>query len=300
MTNDLLNFNPEEMSDRIAGFIEEKRQQLGREGVVLGLSGGLDSAVTAWLVARGVERERITLLSIPEKDSKRLHQRDAKLIAEMLEIPLRVHRISAVLVALGVYRLLPLRFVPGRALKSALVRFGRNREQIKGAEAAMARFHSRAGTLVARGNAYISAKHRVRMITLYQYANIHNLMVVGAANRTEWLTGTFVHWGCDHCADVMPILHLYRSQVEKLAEYLHIPKAVRTKPADPDVIPGLDDKEMLLGSFEVADQILWGLEGGIPKEELAERFDPQVVKRVAELWAASRFMRETPYSLNPW
>ena len=53
------------------------------------------------------------------------------------------------------------------------------------------RFQYKAQSWVARGVAYGIAKHRVRMATLYQYAEVHNLMVVGAANRTEWLTGTF-------------------------------------------------------------------------------------------------------------
>jgi NAD+ synthase len=63
-------------------------------------------------------------------------------------------------------------------------------------------------------------------------------MVVGAANRTEWLTGTFSKWGIDHCADIMPLLHLYRSQLEKIAEYIHVPEPIRKKAADPDVMPG--------------------------------------------------------------
>jgi|GEM_PF-3320127 len=54
-------------------------------------------------------------------------------------------------------------------------------------------------------------------------------MVVGAANRTEWLTGTFTQFGCDHIADVMPILHLYRSQLEVLATHLHLPEEIRKK-----------------------------------------------------------------------
>ncbi|MHA1483072.1 MAG: NAD(+) synthetase, partial [Candidatus Heimdallarchaeaceae archaeon] len=58
------------------------------------------------------------------------------------------------------------------------------------------------------------------MVKIYQYANQHNLMVVGAANKTEWLTGTFCKWGVDHCADIMPVIHIYRSHLEEIAKYL--------------------------------------------------------------------------------
>jgi NAD+ synthase len=133
---------------------------------------------------------------------------------------------------------------------------------------------------------------------LYHYANINNLMVVGAANRTELLTGTFSQWGCDQCADVMPIVHLYRSQVEALAEYLKVPESVRNKPADPDIIPGLADKEEFLGSFSTADQILWGLESGIPTDALKQQFGETEVTRIVSLVDGSRFMRQSPATLE--
>lgn len=91
---------------------------------------------------------------------------------------------------------------------------------------------------------------------LYQYAETYKLMVVGAANRTEWLTGTFSKWGVDHCADGMRIVHLFRSQIQKMGEFLGLPKYLLAKPADPDVMPGVEDKGALLGDFVLVDQIL--------------------------------------------
>jgi NAD+ synthase len=137
----------------------------------------------------------------------------------------------------------------------------------------------------------------MRMVILYYRAEIQNLMVVGAANKTELLTGTFSKWGVDQCADVMPIIHLYRSQVNSIAKYLQIPEAIRTKSADPDVLPGLDDKELFLGSFSETDQILWGLENGHPREELIAFFGEVAYVRTSTLWEASRHMRESPYQV---
>jgi NAD+ synthase len=135
------------------------------------------------------------------------------------------------------------------------------------------------------------------MVLLYHHAEVSNLMVVGAANKTEVLTGTFSKWGCDQCADVMPIMHLYRSQLMPIAEYLRIPERVRTKPADPDVMPGVSDKGQLLGSFVVADQILWGLENGVGLSEMRTSFGQEAVERIVTLWELSRHMRESPYNV---
>jgi NAD+ synthase len=137
----------------------------------------------------------------------------------------------------------------------------------------------------------------MRMVVLYHQADLQGLLVVGAANRTELLTGTFSHWGCDHCADVMPILHLYRSQLMPLAEYLQIPLEIRSKPADPDLLPGVDNKEDMLGAFEITDQVLWGLTNAVDKHELQRAYGGETVEQIETLWKRSHPMRETPYSL---
>jgi len=122
-------------------------------------------------------------------------------------------------------------------------------------------------------------------------------MVIGAANKTEWMTGTFTQWGCDHSADVMPLLHLYRNQLEILAEHLNLPEEIQTKKADPDILPGLNDKGELLGSFGEADQILWGLENQIDLPDLEKRFSAEKVSYIQTLVRNSAHYRETPYSL---
>jgi len=81
------------------------------------------------------------------------------------------------------------------------------------------------------------------------------------------MTGTFTQFGCDHCADIMPLLHLYRSQLVPQAEYLNLPQEILSKKADPDVLPGLDDKGALLRSFDIVDQILWCLENEVSLEK---------------------------------
>ncbi len=87
------------------------------------------------------------------------------------------------------------------------------------------------------------------------------------------------------------------AQLSVVPEYLQIPEEIRGKSADPDVLPGLDDKEQLLGSFQETDQILWGLENNRPREELIEQFGAKRLDRITALWESSRHMRESPYIL---
>jgi NAD+ synthase len=294
-----LDIQPELVCEEITTLLKEKLELMGKDGILIGLSGGFDSAVAAYVAMRSAPHEQITLLNMPDRDSKNGHRQHARLIAKDLGVPLKVKHLSPTLRAAGVYRSLPIGLVPGKKLKEGLVRWGRKAAGLENSDNLLAaRLRPKAGSLVARGNAYATIKHRMRMVFLYQYAQTHNLMVVGAANKTEAMTGTFSQWGCDQCADVMPIVHLYRSQLHPLAEYLGLPEVIRNKAADPDVLPGINDKGALLGSFEIADQILWGFEHGISEDQLVEAFGESLVSRIKTLFERSRPMREVPYTLN--
>ncbi len=243
-------------------------------------------------------KEKVHLLNLPERDSRSLHRKHAAQVAGELEIELGRMDISELLESLGAYGLLPIGRLPTSAMREAVVRLGRAMLGLdEQKDILQARLHPPARSLIARGNAYAMAKHRLRMVVAYMRAEVANSMVAGAANRTEYLTGTFSKWGVDHCADVMPILHLYRSQVEVLARYLEIPEGIREKAADPDILPGVNDKEALLGSFETTDQILFGLEHEKDRAQLTARFGEDAVEHIAQLRQLSRPMRSVPYQL---
>jgi NAD+ synthase len=294
-----LTIDPAAVAAQIERLLRNTLQQTERSGALLGLSGGLDSAVVAYLAARALGPDKVTALNLPDRDSKALHQQHAQHIADQLGIHLQTRDITPMLEALGVYDLLPIGSLPGQRLKQLAVALAKSLTGLGRAEDMLAaRLRPQANSLLAKANAYAMAKHRLRMLLLYQHAEIEGAMVVGAANRTEWLTGTFALWGCDHCADVMPIIHLYRSQLPSLAAYLGVPQSVVSKPADPDMWPGAVDKEPL-GSFAVTDQILWGLENGVERGQLVGAFGQDAVRRIERLYELSRPMREVPYGFTP-
>ena len=292
-----LKHDPEETFHQIAEFIQSHFKNSARQAILIGLSGGLDSAVVAYLCVKSLGAEHVQLVNLPERDSKPIHQKHAREIATALGIDLETHNLTSALDAFGVYSSLPIGALPTRGMRSWLVKFGKSVSGLKSESQVLAsRLQPEANSLVAKGNAYASAKHRMRMLLLYHLADTRNALVAGAANRTEWLTGTFSKWGCDQCADIMPILHLYRSQLPDLARFLDIPETIRNKNADPDVMPGIDNKEEMLGSFEVIDQILWAFENDIPKNEISEVFGESLREGAQTLYELSRHMRELPYS----
>lgn len=297
LTN-LLSLDAPAAATEIEAFIRERLAYYQRKGIVVALSGGLDSAVVAALTVRALGADKVTLLNLPERDSDPVHRRHARMFADWLGVKLMVRPITSVLRAAGTYRLLPLCFLPLRSWRAWMVAFGKRQFLHNSEESLLVdRLKPPQNAFIAKGNAYAIAKHRIRMVMVYQIAEVHDLMVAGAANRTEWLTGTFSKWGVDHCADVMPVVHLFRSQVEKLAAYLKLPEYLLHKAADPDVMPGVNDKERLLGDFTTADRILFGLEQGADIEKLKSLFPAESVDRLAELWKFSAHMRESPYAL---
>ena len=282
----------------IEKFIKESMLKMKRDGAVIGLSGGLDSAVAATLTVRSLGVDKVHLLNLPERDSKPVHQHHAKLLAKNLGVKLKTKSLTPILRSANIYRLIPLNFIPFRKLRAKAYEYARSKFFADGNDKILeTRLKPKANSWIAKGNSFAVTKHRMRMVKIYQYADQHNLMVVGAANKTEWLTGTFCKWGVDHCADIMPVLHIYRSKLEEIAKYLEIPEYIQDKPPDPDVLPGIPNKEELVGETAVVDQILFSLENNNDLSEFYNLYGKDAVDRIVSLVELSKHMRESPYRL---
>ncbi|HEB74076.1 MAG TPA: NAD(+) synthase [Candidatus Desulfofervidus auxilii] len=264
-----MKIKPEKVVLSLENFIREYTEKLERKGVILGLSGGVDSAVVAAIGRHALGPKKVLALIMPEKDSKKEHTQDALNLAQELGIDTKLINITPYLEELGVYKLFPWdKTLSWGRLKGVLVKkayhfYERKTGKIPFLESLSGFEDKEYSSYLARGNAYYRAKHRLRMLLLYLYGELENRLVVGAANKSEYKIGYFVKHGCDDATDIMPLLNLYKTQVREMARHLNIPSRIIEKPPSPDVMPGLNDDEEVMGiSYEKMDLILLALEKG--------------------------------------
>lgn len=263
-----MEMNPSQVALSLEDFIREHVDKLERDGVILGLSGGIDSAVVAELCKRAVGPERTLALLMPEKDSEKEHIQDALDFGKELGIETRLINITPYLKKLGIYKFAPLSAVPfSRKLRGFLIKklihYYEGRTGEHPFSASMVGLKGREfGSFISHKVAYYRIKHRMRMILLYYYGEIKNRLLVGAANKSEYEIGYFVKHGCDDATDIMPLINLYKTQVRDLARYLNIPSRIIEKPPSPDVLPGIIDEEAIGIPYEKLDLILLALKKG--------------------------------------
>lgn len=297
LTADVLRIRePERVCKKIEAFIGIKVDELHRDGVILGLSGGVDSTLVAYLCARSVEPDKVLALYMPDKDSEKRSGEDAKTVADELGIRFEVVDLTPILQRFDIYGLLPTRILGSRSLAGWVFSSYYRVTRALGKDAFEDSLMGTSNKIAGRGNAYLKTKHRVRMVILYCRAEIENLLVVGAANKSEHLTGLFVKYGCDHVADIMPLQGLYKTQVRELASFVKLPQEIIDKPPIPDLLPGLKDEDFL-GPYQTLDLILLGLENGLPVGEIAYQLsiEPREVERIRRYVAKSACLRDRPY-----
>ncbi len=295
-----LSIDAVHVAERIRAFIYDQAARLRRDGAILGVSGGIDSAVVAALAAQALGPKNVLALLLPERDSSPSSERDALQLIEPMGIPWKKIDLTPMLSALGIYKNIPLQFLRVRKIQEAVIR-QQHAEQMQAAgEPPFA-----AGLLGTRGlprqrvldagQAYTRAKHRMRLVTLYFHAELENRLVLGTTNRSEALSGFVVKWG-DNVADAEPILPLYKTQVRQLAAYLDVPRSIMDKAPSPDLVPGIDDEFALNIRYELLDQILWSLEQGQTAGEIAPALGIKVdqVEYVVTLMQRSAHMRTLP------
>ena len=302
-----MKIRPDDLANCLEKFIRAYMEKLEREGVVFGLSGGVDSAVVAGLCKRAVGAEKTLALIMPEKDSKEEQAEDALALADELGISHLLIDITPHLKKLGVYKLFPLNkpFLP-KKLKETMVKRAYNYYQRKTGEtpfsASLAGLKGKKfSPYLKKSNAYYRAKHRLRMLLLYLYGELENRLVVGATNKSEFHIGFFVKHGCDAAADIMPLLNLYKTQVKELAQFLNIPGRIIDKPPSPDIIPGLTDEKAIAISYEELDLILLALENSWEIAEIAgalEIKEKQIIE-IKNLIQKSEHMRVIYWPEDP-
>ena len=301
LTEESMRIDPAQITGQIEGFIRDQVDAFKRDGVVVAMSGGLDSAVVANLATRALGPEKVKALLLPERDSSPDSKTDALREIDRLGLDYEEVSITPMLSAMGIYGLTPLRILGIRSLKAAIVQ-----QQHRVQAEALGEMPFRAGLLGTRdlgdkkklidtGNAYTRVKHRMRMVTLYYHADLENLLVLGTTNKSEAMTGFVVKWG-DNVADVEPLLPLYKTQVRQLAGYLGVSRTILEKAPTPDLIPGIVDGLALGMDYETLDKILWGLEMGGTTRSITEalQVSPAQVEHVQEMQRRSEHLRKLP------
>ncbi len=259
---------------RITQFLSRIFETYNFAGALIGISGGIDSAVVLALLERTIGSARIQAINLPERDSSKESIKDALLVCKHFNVNCQVYNITGALRKLGVYSLFPpALFIP----ESIKIAYSKNRWN-RYKEPYLNDLKNEGDELFLKGVAYYRAKHRVRMSKMYLEAEKHGYCVVGTTNKTEEIMGLYVKWG-DDSVDIEPIKHLYKTQVYELAKYLGIPQRIVEKPPTPDLIPGLTDEEAFGLTYPEIDEILIDFENGVERsDEKAQK-----VRKIIEL-----------------
>lgn len=310
----VLHLDPAAEVARISSALRE--QVLGafrRRGAVLGISGGVDSAVVAALCAKALGPERVLGLLMPEKDSSSDASRLGRMVADTLGIECVVEDIGPLLEAAGCYRrqveavrsVVPeydeewrCKLVLPSILESERLNVTRLTVQRPGGEPFTVRLSAAAYLQFVAATNY---KQRFRKLTEYYHADRLGYAVVGTPNRLEYDQGFFVKQG-DGAADAKPIAHLYKSQVYQLAQYLGVPEEIRRRPPTTDTfsLPQTQEEFYFSLPYHRMDLCLYAVDHGFCAEDVATAIEltPRQVERVfADIRAkrrAARYLHAAP------
>jgi len=261
LTKDVLNLDWASVENRIKRFIRDYVEKSGAAGVVLGVSGGVDSATTAAVASLALGGERVLGLILPESETRNPTDiKHAELLAKKFGFKTQTIDITPALEAF--YQTTPV-FDPNDR--------------------------------VSKGN----VKARTRMIYIYYYANKLKRIVCGSSDKSETMMGYFTKWG-DVAADISPLMDLYKTQVRQLALHIGVPREIALKPSTPALWPGHSAEAELGMKYEVLDLILYGLEHFMNTEEIAEQLNLPLgtVEQVKMRWLRSEHKRRMPLTIK--
>jgi len=247
----------------IEEFLRSNMQESGARGVVIGLSGGLDSAVCAALCAGVLPKEDVLLVFMPGDTTPEEDFGDVDRIAEHLG--LRLHTIPI-----------------GETTEALISQISQQ-------------YPMGSGSSELNPSARINLKPRVRMTILFYLANLSNLLVIGTSNKSELLAGYFTKYG-DGGSDLALIGDIYKTQVFQLGELLDLPAWLLRKTPSPGLSPGVNDEDELGISYSLLDQLLAGFDLGYDDDYVARKVgaDPAEARRIRRMIHSTIHKRRFP------
>jgi len=247
----------------ICHFIQNTIEEADASGVVVGLSGGVDSSLTVALCVHALGKNKVLGVLLPTNFTPLEDVEDAKKLAAQLDIQTFLVNIQA----------------PCDRLFQDLMPLGQP-----------------VGGKMVIANVYA----RMRMLILYYYANLHHSLVAGTGDRSEALIGFFTKYG-DGGADLFPILHLYKTQVRQLAQYLGVPEEIAQKPSSPQLYPGHKATDEIPLDYELLDPVLVGLfDRKLQLMEISRLTNVpiEIIHEILRMFNSSRHKRVLPPSLK--
>ncbi len=249
--------------NEIVGSVRGIFASSGAKGIVVGLSGGIDSAVTASVCVRAVGPEKVTGLLLFEKAAmESTDSKDAKELVKMLKIETLEFPIDQIF------------------------------------DSFLANFPLKTKDRVTIGN----LKARIRMTSLYFIANAKNLLVAGTGDRSEDLIGYFTKYG-DGGVDFLPIAHLYKTQVKGLGRHLGLPIQILNKPSSPNLWEGhkaTDEIPLDYNILDLALVCLFDLKMRPKEAAVVLEIDEGKLEEILRLYNASGHKREYPPMVRSW
>lgn len=280
----VLIIDPAEQLEQLSSFIAGQLNAVfRRKGVVIGLSGGVDSACVAAIAVHAIGKDKVVGLILPERESNPISSEYALKHAGLLGIEHRVADITPTVDSIVSYswrddflrKLVP-EYRPGCKYNITLPTDLLERDsfsfyclqvQMPDGELVKKRLNPEEFRAIT---AFANIKIRSRMIHLYAEADRRNLLVAGTTNRTEFLLGDFCKYG-DGGTDIEPITHLYKNQVYQIARHLGvIPEIIGRQPS-PDTfsLPVSDQEFFFRIPFDRLDHLLYAWEHEVPAGEAA-------------------------------
>lgn len=316
----ILDINPSLEIARISDFIREMTfKNFKSRAAVVGLSGGIDSAVVGELCVRALGKEKVMGLLLPEKESNPISLEYGKKQAEKMEIATITVDITTYLESLKVYE------KRNAVIKSIFPEFNesykfhitlpqdlleRNRcnyHSITIEDIFKERRKKRvSGTDWLAISACQNMKQRTRMMLLYYYSEKNKYIVAGTTNKTEVVQGFYVKFG-DGGVDIEPIAHLYKTQVYKLAKKLGVIDEIINRKPSPDTysLPVTDKEFYFCLDYELLDLLLMAYENNVPIDQVSKisNLSDIQIKRIFKDFKAKEqatwHLRQMPPSLEP-
>ncbi|MBU4376732.1 MAG: NAD(+) synthase [Candidatus Omnitrophica bacterium] len=285
---------------RIEGYIRGVFDYSKAKGVLIGLSGGIDSAVLSTLVVRALGKDKVSVYYVYDKNNDKESEQKARIMADWLGLKLNILSIASkmnekelkapffmginglpkfmVSGISGLYRLIMGEMPYVSTLRKRSTEGNRFKRWIYNHTVKNIEFMFDGGAIERRK-------------VLEEIAEKEGLLILGAANRSEEMTGWFTSGGIDNMP-FAPIMGLYKNQVRQLAAYLDVPPEIQKQESSPDMLKGVNDELTLGIDYDRMDIILCGLVRGLKDEDIMEYGPTKIeIEKIREMRDLSDWKR---------